>query len=376
MAENENYAKSGPTKEKSFVSPYATLRSVIGLKKRLSKKMPFRILTLCFGFILVLTPVQGVRGETVSQDIEVQTDFLKPLEPSATALTHYTMGVVYDMYGLTENSIDEFKKAATFDKDNYLIYLKLGADYARLGMMEKAIDTLGAVSKLNPKDVQSHYLLALIYSTQKEFDRAAQEYEVILKSFSKADPENIEVYGYLGQLYYSQKKYPEAIRQFEKILTLDSKNAEVMYLLGSLYLETKDKQKAIDLFKKSIEIDPEHDGSLNSLGYLYAEDGNRLDEASSLLERAIKIDPDNGAYLDSLGWLYYKKGMYDEALKYLQKADTALKDPVIYDHLGDVYLKLNQADKAKKSWQSSLEMQPNQDQVLKKLDSLSHLPTP
>ncbi len=289
---------------------------------------------------------------------------------SAVGLTHYTMGLIYDLNGLTEEAIAEYKKAAERDDDSYLIHLKLGASYARLGMMPEAIRELKLVSKYNVDDLQAHYLLALIYSTKKDYDLAADEYEFILKSFVKSEPQNIEVYGYLGQLYYSQKKFDKAIEQFERILTIEPKNAEVMYLLGSLYLDKNERQKAVDLFAKSIEIDPDHDGSLNSLGYIYAEDNVKLDEALEFVQRAVKIAPDNGAYLDSLGWIYYKKGMYDEALSHLEKADSYLKDPTIYDHLGDVYYEMNQPEKAKKYWRMSLDLLPLQEKVSEKLKRL------
>ena len=89
-----------------------------------------------------------------------------------------------------------------------------------------------------------------------------------------------------------------------------------------------------------------------------------------MIERALKIDPENGAYLDSLGWIYFKQGQYEDALKYLQEADNYLKDPIILEHLGDVYYKMDKRAEAKKFWFKSLEMLPNQTQVLEKLKSI------
>ena len=287
----------------------------------------------------------------------------------AKGLAHYVMGYRDDLLGQTNHAVLEYEKAAQFDTGGYLIHLRLGTGYARLNMLPEAINQLQVVHQLNPGDMQSHYLLALIYSNQRQYDDAAREYEIILKTFSKEEPQNLEIYGYLGQLYYSQRKYDQAIEQFEKILAVESSNADVMYMLGSLYLETDQKERAVAILKKSISIDPEHDGSLNTLGYIYAEEGKNLDEAMDLINRALAISPDNGAYLDSLGWGYYKKGVYDKALETLKKADAILKDPVIYDHIGDVCIKLNQAEEAVKYWKLSLELLPEQDSVLQKIES-------
>lgn len=290
---------------------------------------------------------------------------------ASKSLAHYSMGQIYELWGMTNNAVLEYERSLQADSDqSYLPYLRLGANYAKLNMLDEAKQALYQVNKMSPDELQSHYLLARIFSVEKDYDQAAHEYEIILRKFSAAEPQNIEIYGYLAQLYYSQKKYTQAIEQFETILKIEPENADVMYLLGSLYVEVNDEAKAINILKKSIQIDPEHDGSLNTLGYLYADEGKNLDEAQELVERAIALSPDNGAYLDSLGWVYYKEGKYEEAVKVLLNADKVMKDPVIYDHLGDVYIKMNKIQEAIKYWQLSLELNPDQQDVEKKLEEI------
>jgi len=128
--------------------------------------------------------------------------------------------------------------------------------------------------------------------------------------------------------------------------------------------------KAIELLEQSVAIDPLHDSSLNTLGYFYAENNIQLDKALDLIGRALKINPENGGYLDSLGWVYYKKGMYDKALETLNLADQYLRDPVIYDHIGDVYHKMNQMEDAIKYWELSLQLLPKQEEVIKKINTV------
>jgi tetratricopeptide (TPR) repeat protein len=286
------------------------------------------------------------------------------------AIAHYMMGVTYDLFELGPQAVEEYEKAALLDPNSATTRLRLGADYARLGRLDEAINHLVLVQVLDPQDLQSHYLLALIYSTQKKFDKAAVEYEKILKSLTKTNPQNTDIYFYLGQLYYSQHQYDKAIAQFEKILTIEPKNVEMMYFLGSIYVEAGKNQTGIEVFQKAITIDPEHDGLLNSLAYVYAEQGDHLDDALDLVRRALKIDPDNAAYLDSLGWVYFKKGDYVEALKALMKAQEEAKDAVICEHIGDVYLALKQENEAKKYWRKSLDLDPTQKHILEKIGQL------
>lgn len=294
-------------------------------------------------------------------------------EQKIQSISSYAMGVIHDLKGETDEAIDSYQQS-TKSKPSSAVRLRLGADYARQGNLEQAATELTALLKDDPDNVQGRYLLALIYTTQKDYDKAAKEYEKILTSMAQADPQNLEIYGFLGQLYYSQKQYPKAIKQFEKVLELNpTENADLVYLVGALYLEIKNREKALELFSRALKINPDHDETLNSLGYLYAEDGNKLDEALQMVQKAVKIAPNNGAYLDSLGWVYFKKGEYSKALEYLNKANGMIKDPVIYEHLGDVYFKMGEKDAAKKFWTLSIGLKPGQDQVVHKLKSLEAL---
>lgn len=68
-----------------------------------------------------------------------------------------------------------------------------------------------------------------------------------------------------------------------------------------------------------------------------------------------------------------QKGDYTAALNYLNKASSLLQDPAIYEHLGDVYFKMGDKVIAKKFWKLSIGLNPNQDQVVKKLKALDSL---
>ena len=140
--------------------------------------------------------------------------------------------------------------------------------------------------------------------------------------------------------------------------------------MGSLHIEVDDRERAVELFKQALAIDPDHEVSLNALGYLYAEQNINLDEAQQLIERVLALDPDNGAYLDSMGWVYFKKDMPYKALEYLTKASMAFQDPVIYEHIGDVYHALNENENARKYWQRSLDLLADQDHVIEKMNKL------
>ncbi len=291
------------------------------------------------------------------------------LDASAQALTHYTMSLIYDWQGSLEEAVQELKKAERFDRDNYAVALRLGANYGRMGHFEEASRQIEKAIQLNPDDLQARYLLAVIYSAQSKDEEAAKEYESILSRVVEDDPENPQAYLSLGQLYYSQGRLIESIGQFQKYLLSQPDDAEILFILGSLFLEIPDRTKAKEMFRRVVEVHPQHDGALNSLGYMYAEDGENLDEAQGLIQRALEIDPENGAYLDSLGWVYYQKGDYEKAVLFLERATEFMEDPVIYDHLGDAYFKLEKLPLALKNWEKSLALFPDQEEVVEKIEN-------
>ncbi len=294
------------------------------------------------------------------------------------ALAHYIMAAVHDLNGDAPGAIAEYQQSLRYDNQVVSVNLKLGGYYARLGRLDEAVKYLHKASRLPGEHPQANYLLALVYSSQKKFDLAAREYENILKDASFNQPDNIEVRMYLAQLYYSQEKNAQAIEQFQQILRIQPNNVDAQYLLGVLYHESQQEAKAKEAYRRVLVLNPKHDGALNSLSYILGTEGVSLNEALKMARQAIAIDPSNGAYYDTLGWVLFKKGMNAESLMALQKAENFLQDPIIYDHMGDVYCAVSEFALARKYWKKSLELNPKQAHILKKLGSLEqkHVQSP
>jgi tetratricopeptide (TPR) repeat protein len=121
-----------------------------------------------------------------------------------------------------------------------------------------------------------------------------------------------------------------------------------------------------------LRADPQDAVVHNSLGYLLADRNKNLAEAERLIRRALELDrqqrrsgsstaedtdKDNAAYVDSLGWVLFRRGRLQEAKQELERAASlpgGEDDPVILDHLGDVYFRLDQPAQALKSWNKAL----------------------
>ena len=285
----------------------------------------------------------------------------------AQSLSHYITAVYCEDLGDIDSAIQEYRKALEADPQSSLLHLNLASAFIKKNDFSSAILELKQSIDLAPDAVESHAILALVYTTQNKADLATQEYALALKNASKLEPENIEIYKSLGAVYLQQRKLKEAEGIFKLITGLDPLDAEAHFYLGSIYYELKDYTAAEKEFRAAIKLKPDYHEALNFLGYFYLEQDRNIDKAGNLIKKALSFEPENGAYVDSLGWFYFKKGKFKEALSYLEKASSFLSDPVIYEHLGDVFMKLGNRDNARLNWEKSLKLDSTQEQVKEKL---------
>ena len=98
---------------------------------------------------------------------------------------------------------------------------------------------------------------------------------------------------------------------------------------------------------------------LNYLGYTWIDRGENLDEAVQMIEAAVKAAPDQGYIIDSLAWAYYRLGRFADALAPMERASLLEPvDPVVTDHLGDIYWVNGRTLEARFQWRRALSFEP------------------
>ena len=169
------------------------------------------------------------------------------------------------------------------------------------------------------------------------------------------------------------ERYKEAIAECEELLKDVVAAAEIKQVrntLSGVYQLKGDHVKSEEQLLKILEDDPNDPGANNNLGYQWADRNQRLEEAEKMIRRALEVDhiqrrddpeedPENAAYLDSLGWVLFRKGKLTEARELLEKSAAmyqGAEDPTVWDHLGDVYFKLELTDKAKEVWTKAVKL--------------------
>jgi tetratricopeptide (TPR) repeat protein len=141
-------------------------------------------------------------------------------------------------------------------------------------------------------------------------------------------------------------------------------------VLAGIYTALQNYPEAEEQLLETLKADPENEGANNDLGYLWADQGKNLAEAEEMIRRAIASDAQkksargdlpatsrNAAFIDSLGWVLYRQGRLEEARQELEQAVALTKgkgDPVVADHLAEVYFHLGRGEDARRWWRRAL----------------------
>ena len=228
---------------------------------------------------------------------------------------------------------------------------------------------------INPNRAGTYLRLAeLLLGPIKDPGRAVK----ILTEARRRFPGAPEIVYYLALAQREAKQIQQAVATFEEALheaDLDQDteivNAKFYFNYGATAEQAGLYEKAADLLRKSIALDPANAAeAYNYIGYMWADHNMYLDEAEDMIKRALQIEPDNGSYLDSLGWVEFRKGRFDQALADLLRAAKNMEheDAVVFEHIGDVYLKLNRVPQALEAWQKALVLDPKNKKLSEKID--------
>jgi predicted Zn-dependent protease len=164
----------------------------------------------------------------------------------------------------------------------------------------------------------------------------------------------------VAESYAQLQHFAQAIEILERLRKAEPQDIDVLFQLGAAYERAGNVQQAENAFLDLLTREPGHAASLNYLGYMWADRGVNLERASQMIEEAVKREPRNGAYVDSLGWVYFRLGRLDLAEKYLIDASALMpRDPTILEHLGDLFARRGDLDRALESYRKALTLEPD-----------------
>jgi Tfp pilus assembly protein PilF len=165
-------------------------------------------------------------------------------------------------------------------------------------------------------------------------------------------------------LAFVDEKRGDAIMATRKLEALWASHPDQAHLTLSLAMIEERRgawQRALDLVEPLIKKKPGSVEALNFWGFVAADHSHDLDKARKRLQAAAALDPGSGAVLDSLGWVSFRAGQLDQAGLFLEQAGRL--DPVdaeILTHLGDLYAKRSEPERAAATYRKALGQKPEE----------------
>ncbi len=320
-----------------------------------------------------------------------------PFEPTF----HSRLGDLYQRLEKPQEAIDAYKRVIKINPDDMRVLKSLGYLYLTNGALDEAQQIYQQILSVEPQDVRSNLALGLVLQEMAQRAVASEnnnsasegiEKEKLIQDAEKYlgraiffsseiinRTENqrrrnqynkilVDAQFALANVYFLFENLEKAEELFLQVLENDSAHVNATYLLGAVYQTMDAFEKAEKTFRKVLSFQPTHADALNALGYLYAERGINLDEAEALIKRALQKFPKNGAYLDSLGWVFFKQGRIAESITTLESANQQMPNNVeVLMHLGDAYHKNGESDKANRTWQQALTIEPDNSGLQERL---------
>lgn len=214
----------------------------------------------------------------------------------------------------------------------------------RGGALDDAAEAYNEAIRLDPAFGAPYSNLALTYLTRGQFAEAIVLYQKSVELLD-SDKDKALSWNGLGNAYRCLNDYPSAVNAYQRAANLDPetngireraedflspaapKNAQAWNDLGEFFLKTGSPDEAIEAFNKAIELGPESGLPYCNLSRALAARG-QYEEAMPLCRKSIDLledEKDKAAALNHLGNLYRKLNDYDRAIDSYQRA-VALSD--------------------------------------------------
>lgn len=148
---------------------------------------------------------------------------------------------------------------------------------------------------------------------------------------------------------------------------------QLVLRLGTAYLRIGKVDEGLAILKGAVEKSPDA-GTKNYVALEFANAGKELEAAERYAgEVILKTEEESrdtsldrlemsdlrrtqnlGAYWDTLGWIYFKQGRLDLAEKFVAASWTMTQQPVVGDHLGQIYERQGRRQEAQHLYALSL----------------------
>src|ERR1700733_10009010 len=261
------------------------------------------------------------------------------------------------------------KRATEVDPKNKFAWNNLGQLYFAMRQDDQAIACYQKQIEVNPYDEYAYNNLGRVYWNERKYDDAVKAFAKQLEN----NPLDKFAHANLGAMYEEWQKYDLAVAELEKAASLTPERPELQVSLGNAYLNLGEDSKALSAFDHAVEL-AATPTVWNNIAYQLSVKDAHLDRAQQYAESAVSataaalrnVSLDRlsqkdlplvsslVAYWDTLGWVHFAEGDFNKAEKYVAAAWELGHHAEVGDHLGQIYEKRGDKDRALRTYALSM----------------------
>lgn len=247
--------------------------------------------------------------------------------------------------------------------------LQLQAGYlsSKIGNEAKSNELFNKALKVSDT-IPDIYVSIGIYYLQSLKDSIALDY--FSDGYSKFN-DDYRFPFFLGIANQSLEEYNKSISFFRESLSMKEDFLENWIQLGIVYDLVGKADSSDYYYNGALKLDSLNPLVNNNYAYSLSLRGKELNKAEEMSKIALSMVPNNAAYLDTYAWINYLIGKYDVALEYIEKAITVGNASAeVYEHYGDILVKLNNKSEAIKAYKKSLSLEPDRISAKERINKI------
>jgi len=325
-----------------------------------------------FGLFLFAATWVGAGQDSAPAETPPPTASAETAPDHAAAYYHYMLARRFrELAGISnrgdyiDRAIAEYKKAMDADPDSLFLRVELAELYWRMGRiadavrdaedvlrinpdqedahrllaniywrnlgesqpdkvakqsLSKAIEHFEALSRLNPKDIDTYLVLGRLYRLNNQRDKAEETYKAILNT----SPDSRHALASLAELYFEHGDYDQAVELLKRIPEGET-DARLKGMLAYAYSQLRDFDLAIGMYEKALAEQPDNQDIRRAYAEALAGAGRHA-AARTELEKILRLEPEDGPAHLRLGQLDRQEGKFDRARQEFEKAKILMPD--------------------------------------------------
>jgi len=298
----------------------------------------------------------------------------------SAGVQHFVRGKLLAEHGAFDAALAELAQAVKDNPSLGIAFATAGDIHRQRGDHELARRSYESACQANPYAFRPQYHLGLTYQTLARASKAADAIREYLRRAVKVylranmlEPQDFETNLNLSACYFQLRKFDLAEQYCKAALAIRPDDPHAHSNLGIIYDSENRLYDAIREYKASLEIDTKQPKLLMNLGGTYIRQG-RLQRAIGAFKLAAEADPTDAVAWEQIGSCHYRKQQYDLAQDAYEKAVSLdSRSHKAYRGIGVVHMtrfildqdRTDSRDKALAAWHTSLELKPDQEDLLR-----------